>query len=83
MNKRQAKKETKKALLCGLCGSYRENRKAMRMYHEFEVSQRRCRTIPEDIEILIELGIYTREEADRFRYPKGEKRRNRWLRQVD
>ena len=78
MNKRQAKKETKKALLCG--GSYRKDRKFMRMYNEFEVSQRRTRTLPEDIEILIELGIYTREEVDRFRYSKGEKRRNRWLR---
>lgn len=83
MNKRQKKKKQRNELLLG-GNSYREDRKAMRVYHEFEVSQRRCRTIPEDVEILIELGIYTREELeDRFYKQKREKRRNRQLRKVD
>lgn len=44
--------------------TYQEDRKLMREMHEYEIAQSRNRKIPEDIEILVELGIYTWEEVE-------------------
>ena len=83
MNKRQKKKKQRNELLLG-GNSYRKDREYMRGLHEFEISQRHCRAIPEDAEILIELGIYTREELTDMLYNKKyEKLRHRKFKKVD
>lgn len=79
MNKRQAKKKQRNEDLMGYM-SYREDRKNMREWHEFEISQRHARTIPEDMEVLIELGIYTEKElADKLIRIKAKNQKPRYV----
>ena len=76
MNKRQAKKKKRNEMLfCGM--TYREDRQLTREMKEFEIQQRRTKETPEDIEILVELGLYTWEDV-KNKYKK--KRRWRQLR---
>ena len=75
MNKRQAKKKKRNEILfCGM--TYREDRQLEREMQEFETRQRRNKDIPEDFEILVELGFYTWEDAKRMH---NKKRRWRQL----
>ena len=83
MNKRQVKKKEKKELLLGGM-TYQEDRKLMREMHEYEIAQSRNRKIPEDIEILVELGIATWEEVENKLSAKDKgKRRLRQLKKVN
>ena len=82
MNKRQAKKKQRNEDSIGIL-SYREDRKVMRECHEYEISRMRSRVIPEDVEILIELGFYTEKEvADKLFRTKTKKPRYVQLRKV-
>lgn len=82
MNKRQAKKKEKnKSLFYGM--TYREDRLLLRELHEHEISQKHYKSLPDDIEILVELGIYTKEEVENRIYAKDkEKRRHRQINRV-
>lgn len=82
MNKRQAKKKQRNEDSIGIL-SYREDRKVMREWHEYEISRMRSRVIPEDVEMLIELGFYTEKEvADKLFRTKTKKPRYVQLRKV-
>lgn len=79
MNKRQAKKKKRNEMLLGYL-TYREDRQLIREVKEFEISQSRFKKTPEDIECLVELGIYTWEEVKNKRY--GEHKEKRRWRQI-
>lgn len=82
MNKRQVKKKQKNNILFyGM--TYREDRLLLREMHEYEISQKHNKSLPDDIEILVELGIYTKEEVANRIYSKDrEKRRHRQINRV-
>ena len=76
MNKRQAKKKKRNEMLFyGM--TYREDRQLMREMKEYETSQRRNKKIPEDIECLVEIGIYTWEELEN-KLNRENKEKVRW-----
>ena len=79
MNKRQAKKKKRNEFFLGGM-TYREVRKNMRIMHEHEVYQRHSKITLDDISLMVELGIYTREEAEaRITYIQRKKLRWRQL----
>lgn len=82
MNKRQAKKKKRNEFfLDGM--TYREDRLLSRVMHEHEIAQKHYKSLPDDIEILVELGIYTKEEVANRIYAKDrEKRRHRQINRV-
>ena len=79
MNKRQAKKKKRNEMLLGGM-TYREYRQLMRDMKEYETRQNRNKEIPEDIEVLVEIGIYTWEEVENRLSVKAKKRRWRQIR---
>lgn len=79
MNKRQAKKKKRNEMLLGGM-TYREDRQLKRDMKEYETRQNRNKEISEDIEVLVELGIYTWEEVENRLSVKDKKRRWRQIR---